>query len=156
MTANRDREKPHGSPLPHHRTYGSRIRRFGRLSRFAWATAYHYPSAVQPERHLTPRQRRFHPSHKTCVPGLAGCNTSVPWHATSPLFQSPRGEPFRPSVRGVTAHAYRELRLSTLQCLTSVACLAPTTPSADFSTAFSARFQTPSFDPPKHRGDLPG
>ncbi len=28
----RDREKPHGSPLPHHRTNGSRIRRFGRLS----------------------------------------------------------------------------------------------------------------------------
>ena len=26
----------------------------------------------------------------------------------------------------------------------------------DFSTAFSARLQTPSFDPPKHRGDLPG
>ena len=30
---NRDRRKPHGLPLPHHRTYGSRIRRFGRLSR---------------------------------------------------------------------------------------------------------------------------
>jgi hypothetical protein len=27
-----DREKPCGSPLPHHRTNGSRIRRFGRLS----------------------------------------------------------------------------------------------------------------------------
>jgi hypothetical protein len=25
----RDREEPHSSPLPHHRTYGSRIRRFG-------------------------------------------------------------------------------------------------------------------------------
>ena len=25
---NRDREKPHGSPLPHHRAYGSRTRRF--------------------------------------------------------------------------------------------------------------------------------
>ena len=55
------------------------------------ATAYHYPSAVQPERHLTPRQRRFHPSHKTYAPGLAGCSTFVPWHTTSPLFQSPRG-----------------------------------------------------------------
>ncbi|MBM3357037.1 MAG: hypothetical protein FJY54_04850, partial [Betaproteobacteria bacterium] len=32
---NRDREKPHGSPLPHHRTNGSRIRRFGRLSQYA-------------------------------------------------------------------------------------------------------------------------
>jgi hypothetical protein len=28
----RDREGPHGLPLPHHRTYGSRIRRFGGLS----------------------------------------------------------------------------------------------------------------------------
>ena len=25
---NRDRKKPHGTSLPHHRTYGSRIRRF--------------------------------------------------------------------------------------------------------------------------------
>ena len=32
----------------------------------------------------------------------------------------------------------------------------PTTPSADFSTVFSARCQTPSFDTLKHRGDLPG
>jgi hypothetical protein len=28
----RDRKKPHGPSLPHHRTNGSRIRRFGRLS----------------------------------------------------------------------------------------------------------------------------
>lgn len=26
--ANRDRKPPHGASLPHHRTYGSRIRRF--------------------------------------------------------------------------------------------------------------------------------
>ncbi len=31
---NRDREKPHGSPLPHHRTYGSRIRRFDELNSY--------------------------------------------------------------------------------------------------------------------------
>jgi hypothetical protein len=30
---NRDRKEPHGPCLPHHRTYGSRIRRFGGLSR---------------------------------------------------------------------------------------------------------------------------
>jgi hypothetical protein len=30
--------------------------------------------------------------------GLAGCSAVVPWQATSPLFQSPRGEPFGPSV----------------------------------------------------------
>jgi len=29
-------------------------------------------------------------------------------------------------------------------------------PSADFSTVFSTRLQVPSFDPLKHRGDLPG
>jgi hypothetical protein len=28
-------------------------------------------------------------------------------------------------------------------------------PSADFSTVFSAGYQTPSFNPLKHRGDLP-
>ena len=40
---NRDREKPHGFPLPRHRTYGSRIRRFGRLSRSACWKTYHHP-----------------------------------------------------------------------------------------------------------------
>jgi acetyl-CoA acetyltransferase len=28
VMGNRDRKKPHGPSLPHHRTYGSRIRRF--------------------------------------------------------------------------------------------------------------------------------
>ena len=28
VMVNRDRKKPHGPSLPHHRTYGSRIRRF--------------------------------------------------------------------------------------------------------------------------------
>jgi len=64
QVAIRDREKPHGSPLPHHRTNGSRIRRFGRLSQGAKHTAL----ARQPERHLQPRQRRFHPSHRACAP----------------------------------------------------------------------------------------
>ena len=32
----------------------------------------------------------------------------------------------------------------------------PTMPSADFSTAFSDRYRPPSFETPKHRGDLPG
>jgi len=34
---NRDREKPRGSPLPHHRTYGSRIRRFDELNSYRGA-----------------------------------------------------------------------------------------------------------------------
>ncbi len=53
----RDREKPRGSPLPHHRTNGSRIRRFGRLSQ---GTAK-MNAAPQPECPLLPRQPRFHP-----------------------------------------------------------------------------------------------
>jgi hypothetical protein len=60
----RDREKPRGSPLPHHRTNGSRIRRFGRLSQCAKQTAH----ARQPERHFPPRQRRLHPSHRAYAP----------------------------------------------------------------------------------------
>jgi hypothetical protein len=34
---NRDRRKPHGLPLPHHRTYGSRIRRFDELNSYRGA-----------------------------------------------------------------------------------------------------------------------
>src|SRR6266700_1298745 len=45
------------SPLPHHRTNGSRIRRFGRLSQ---GTAK-MNAAPQPECPLLPRQPRFHP-----------------------------------------------------------------------------------------------
>ena len=45
------------SPLPHHRTNGSRIRRFGRLSQ---GTAK-MNAALQPECPLLPRQPRFHP-----------------------------------------------------------------------------------------------
>src|SRR6266446_4817384 len=44
-------------PLPHHRTNGSRIRRFGRLSQCTATTQ----AAHQPERPLLPRQPRFHP-----------------------------------------------------------------------------------------------
>jgi hypothetical protein len=36
-TTNRDRRKPHGLPLPHHRTYGSRIRRFDELNSYRGA-----------------------------------------------------------------------------------------------------------------------
>ena len=34
---NRDRRKPLGFPLPHHRTYGSRIRRFDELNSYRGA-----------------------------------------------------------------------------------------------------------------------
>ena len=98
--ANRDRKEPHGPSLPHHRAYGSRTRRFGRLSRSAWRQAYHRHHTFQPKPRPLPRQPRFHPSHKACAPGLAGCTTAVPWQASAPLFQSPFGEPFGPSVPG--------------------------------------------------------
>ena len=64
MAFNRDRERPHNLPLPHHRTNGSRIRRFGRLGQRAQHTA----PARQPERHLRPHQRRLHSSHRACAP----------------------------------------------------------------------------------------
>ena len=67
--------------------------------------------------------RGFIPATGLAPHGLAGCTTVGPWQATSPLSQSPFGEPFGPSVCGVAALAYPGLRLSTLQCLTSVACL---------------------------------
>ena len=106
------------------------------------ATAYHCPSTFQPEHHFPPRQRRFHPSYKARAPGLARCGTVVPWQAIHPLFQSPLGEPFGPSVCGVAARAWLGLRLSTLQCLIGVACLAPSTPSADSSAAVNASCPT--------------
>lgn len=67
----------------------------------------------------------FIPARRLSPSGLAGCDSSLPWQATSPLFQSPLGAPFGPSDR-----------LSWLSAFT-----APTMPSADFSTVFSARFR---------------
>ena len=133
---NRDREKPHGSPLPHHRTNGSRIRRFGRLSRCTKHTALHANRSVISNR----ANVGFIPATELALCGLAGCNTAVPWQATSPLFQSPLGVPFGPSDQSSWLLAFT----------------APTMPSADFSTVFSTRYQMPSFDSPKHRRDLPG
>src|ERR1700674_4059655 len=49
----------------------------------------------------------------------------------------PSRAPFRPSVRDVTARPIRSLHLSVAECLTSFACIFPTSPSADFCTAFS-------------------
>ncbi len=40
----------------------------------------------------------FIPATRLAPHGLAGCSASVPWQATSPLFQSPLGEPFGPSA----------------------------------------------------------
>ena len=47
----------------------------------------------------------FIPATELAPRGLAGCSTAVPWQATSPLFQSPRGEPFGPSATRATYYA---------------------------------------------------
>jgi hypothetical protein len=89
---NRDREKPHGSPLPHHRADGSRTRRFGRLSRpveSPSAEAAQGFSARKPEPHLYPLQAHVHP---------VGCSHGLHWTTITPLFQVPLGTPFGPSV----------------------------------------------------------
>jgi group II intron reverse transcriptase/maturase len=92
VSRNRDREKPHGSPLPHHRADGSRTRRFGRLSRpveSPSAEAAQGFSARKPEPHLYPLQAHVHP---------VGCSHGLHWTTITPLFQVPLGTPFGPSV----------------------------------------------------------
>jgi hypothetical protein len=73
----------------------------------------------------------FIPATGLAPHGLAGCNAAVPWQATSPLFQSPRGEPFGPSATRVTYYTLCRLlpfvRLgSRLAQLAWVNSLAPT------------------------------
>jgi len=113
LQAIRDRERPHGLPLPHHRTNGSRIRRFGRLSQSAQQTA----RASQPERLLEPRQRRLHPSHQACAPWTRRmrCRRSLASNFSS--LSTPFGEPFGPSASQPRS---------------------PTMPSADLCLAVSA------------------
>ncbi len=73
----------------------------------------------------------FIPATGLAPRGLAGCSAVVPWQATSPLFQSPRGEPFGPSATRATYYALCRLlpfvRLgSRLAQLAWVNSLAPT------------------------------
>ena len=105
MSHNRDREKPHGSPLPHHRTNGSRIRRFGRLSQRTKHTA----PARQPERHLQPRQPRFHPGRMQYRCSLASdfSSLSIPSQGTVRAFSS-----LRHLVRPLLTSADRSARLA--------------------------------------------
>jgi hypothetical protein len=131
----RDREKPHGSPLPHHRTNGSRIRRFGRLSQCTWTTSAH---ARQPERLLSPRRPRFHPSHRACAPWTRRMRCRRCPGKQLPLFQSPSGEPFRPSVCDPTYYAFCRLL-----------------PSGQ-RRSLSAQPISLAREIPGHRGGLPG
>ena len=73
------------APLPHHRTYGSRIRRFGRLSRG--------DTSPQPERRLPACQPRIHPRSPSIAPTprRMPSRRSIPGHDSLP--------PFRPSAR---------------------------------------------------------
>ena len=108
------------SPLPHHRTYGSRIRRFGRLSQGE--------TSPQPERLSRHASREFIPEAKQrSTPRRMPSRCSTPGNDSRP--------PFRPSAHPRCGSAYRLPRLSALGCLTSFACAGPTIPSADFCGA---------------------
>ena len=130
----------HGPPLPHHRTYGSRIRRFGGLSQGE-------PSP-QPEHRFPACQRRVHPR----------CRARSPTPRRMPSHRSTSGNdpcpPFGPSAHPRCGSAYLLPRLSALGCLTSVACAGPTMPSADFCGA--VREDGSALSPlPGHPADLP-
>jgi hypothetical protein len=106
------------SLLPHHRTYGSHIRRFGRFSQGE-------PSP-QPEPRFPECQPPVHPR----------CRARSPAPRRMPSRRSTPGHhsylPFRPSAHPRGGLASPLPRLSALECLTSVACAGPTMPSADF------------------------
>lgn len=145
-----DREKPRGSPLPHHRTNGSRIRRFGRLSQHATMQT----AARPPERLLSPRQRRLHPSRGAFAPWTRRmpCRRSLASNCSSLSI------PSRGTVRAFglrrCGSAYRLLRLSAWSAsLASPAsyllCRLQTSPRYSASVA-----QRPALLP-RRRRDLP-
>jgi hypothetical protein len=142
-----DREKPCDSPLPHYRTYGSRIRQFGRLRRIG--TSVPPPPACL----LSSRQQRFPPRKAPGVArGMPDCSSST---NTSPLFSSS----WRGTVQAfgicLGGSASLVLRLLALPCLNSLTGLTPPMPSADCSPVFRAARSAPSSFP-EHRGDLLG
>jgi hypothetical protein len=67
------------SPLPHHRTYGSRIRRFG-----GWSQGHH------PNRGIASRRAsgEFIPDARHKAQHLAGRHRAAPRQATTPLHRS--------------------------------------------------------------------
>src|SRR5262245_22443441 len=68
------------APLPHHRTDGSRLRRFGRLRQGE-------PSP-QPEHRFPECQQPVHPRCWGHAPHLAGCHPAAPPQATPPVHHS--------------------------------------------------------------------
>jgi hypothetical protein len=88
--------------------------------------------AHQPERLLLPRQPRFHPRPRTCVPGPRRMHDRCSLASDFSSLSTPRGEPFRPSVTRVTYYALCRLLPfvqlgSRLAQLAWVDSLAPTT-----------------------------
>jgi len=143
---NRDREKPHGLPLPHHRAYGSRTRRFGRLSHRPIDTSE--PVSAQPITEATSLAKPVAVSpgrvHYRYPKASMGSSLSIPSRGTVRTFDETR-----------TVGACLFLHLSVSECLSSTTCIPSTMSSADFSTVFSANYSAPSFNTPKHRRDLP-
>jgi hypothetical protein len=97
--------------LPHHRTDGSRLRRFGRL--------HQGEPSPQPEHRFPACQQRVHPRCRARSPTLRRMPSrrSTPGHDSCP--------PFRPSAHPRCGLASPWPRLSALGCLTSVACAGP-------------------------------
>ena len=69
------------SPLPHHRTYGSRIRRFGRFSQGE-------PSPPNRSLGFRSASSQFIPDAGHEAPHLAGCHLTAPRQAATPLHRS--------------------------------------------------------------------
>ena len=89
----RDRGRPHGLPLPHHRTNGSRIRRFGRLGRER--PAHTAATAPQPESLLVARQPRFHPSPRARAPKTRRMHYRCSLPSEYPSLSSPSRDTVR-------------------------------------------------------------
>ena len=128
------------SPLPHHRTYGSRIRRFGGLGPGE--------SSPQPEPWVPECQQQVHPRcrARSPAPRRMPSRRSTTGHASCP--------PFRPSAHPRGGLASPLPRLSAVGCLTRLACGGPTMPSADFCEV--VRGDGSPLSPPRgHHADLP-
>jgi hypothetical protein len=94
-------------------------------------------------RRVRPLRRRWpglHPGHSVPRPASAGVSAAVPSRVADPTCRS---QSFGPSVL-VSGSAYPLLRLSALECLTSLADGGPTMPSADSCTAVGSPRGSPS------------
>ena len=93
------------------------------------ADAVRVVCAPQPGCRLPVRQPRVHPRCRTQAQHLAGCRLTAPPQATTSLST------VQAFGKRRCGSAYLFLHLSVPECLTSLACLSPTMPSADFCNA---------------------